>query len=63
LTHLGTESGDTGCPSLYATDQGTFLVQGWRVADAEALAQLDIPAHEMVIEVPCELLLRHVPRD
>ena len=63
LTHLGTESGDTGCPSLYATDQGTFLVQGWRVADAEALAGLDLPDHETVIEVPRELLVRHVPRD
>lgn len=49
-------SGDTNCPSLYRTDRGTFLVQGWRVADAEALAQLDIPGHETVVEVPEDVL-------
>lgn len=62
LTHLGTESANTGCPSLYLTDRDTFLVQGWRVADPEALGELDIPAHETVIEVPRVLLERHVPR-
>lgn len=61
LTHLATESGNTGCPSLYATDRDTFLVQGWRVLDTEALSQLDIPVHETVIEVPRALLERHVP--
>jgi hypothetical protein len=31
-------------------------VQGTRVTDAEALAAMDIPAHETVIEVPFDLL-------
>lgn len=44
------------CPSLYRTDRGTFVVQGWRVSDPEALAQLDIPAHETVVEVPADVL-------
>ena len=44
------------CPSLYRTDRDTFVVQGWRVSDPEALAQLDIPAHETVVEVPVDVL-------
>jgi hypothetical protein len=49
-------SGDTNCPSLYRTDRGTFVVQGWRVTDPEALAQLDIPPHETVVEIPEDVL-------
>ncbi|MFC7248074.1 hypothetical protein ACFQO7_36890 [Catellatospora aurea] len=49
-------SGDTNCPSLYRTDRDTFVVQGWRVTDPEALRQLDIPAHETVVEVPSDVL-------
>ncbi|MCE7001639.1 hypothetical protein LWC34_02105 [Kibdelosporangium philippinense] len=63
LTHLGTESGDTGCPSAFATDRGTFLVQGWKVSDPEALAELrrrGMPEYETVVEIPAELL-RHFP--
>lgn len=44
------------CPSLYRTDRDTFVVQGWRVSDPEALSQLDIPAHETVVEVPADVL-------
>lgn len=32
------------------------MVQGWRVSDPEALAQLDIPPHETVVEVPADVL-------
>jgi len=49
-------SGETNCPSLYRTDRDTFLVQGWRVNDPETLAQLDIPAHETIVEVPVDVL-------
>jgi hypothetical protein len=47
----------SNCPSLYRTDRGTFLVQGWKVSDPEALSQLDIPAHETVVEVPADVLV------
>lgn len=50
------KSGDSNCPSLYRTDRGTFVVQGWRVTDPDALAQLEIPAHETVVEVPADVL-------
>jgi hypothetical protein len=56
LIHLGTSSGKDGCPSVYATDRGTFVVQGWRLLDAEALAQLEMPDHETAVEIPAALL-------
>jgi hypothetical protein len=61
VTFLGKESGDKGCPSLYSTDRDTVLIQGWRVVDAEALAGMEIPDHETVVEVP-RALLRFAPQ-
>ena len=63
LTHLATESGKTGCPSVFATDKGTYVVQGWRVADPDALAALrerGFPDHETAVEIPAALA-RHFP--
>lgn len=63
LTHLGTESGQTGCPSVYATDRGTYVIQGWRITDTDALATLTdrgLPDHETAVEIPAALL-KHLP--
>jgi hypothetical protein len=49
-------AGHGGSPTLYATDRGTYVVQGWRVSDPEAQAQLVVPRHETVVEVPAALL-------
>ena len=49
-------STDTTYPSLNRANRDTFIVQGWRVTDPEALGQLDIPAHETVVEVPSDVL-------
>jgi hypothetical protein len=62
LTFLGMSSKDGECPTLYATDRGTYVIQGWRVTDTEALAAMDIPDHETAIEVPRDLL-GFAPRD
>jgi hypothetical protein len=62
LAFLGGESGQDGSPRVYATDRGTFVVQGYKVEDAETLNQLRIPAHETVIEIPAELL-KFLPKD
>lgn len=59
LTHLGTTSGGGGCPELYATDRGTYVVQGAKIIDPEALAQLTergLPDHETAVEIPAALL-------
>lgn len=59
LTHLGTTSGGGGCPELYETDRGTYVVQGSRITDPDALATLrerGLPDHEAAIEIPKALL-------
>jgi hypothetical protein len=59
LRHLGTTSKDGGCPNLYDTDRDTFVVQGAKVTDPEALATLrerGLPDHETVVEIPKALL-------
>ena len=56
LTFLGKDSKNGQSPTLYATDRGTLVVQGWRVTDPEALSVLDLPGHETVCEIPPGLL-------
>ena len=62
LTFLGMSSKDGECPTLYATDRDTYVIQGWKVTDPYALATMDIPERETAIEVPRELL-GFAPRD
>lgn len=59
LTHLNTTSKNGGCPELYKTDRGTYVVQGRRISDPQALAALrkrGFPDHETAVEVPEALL-------
>ncbi len=57
LRLVGTSSGHTGCPALYATDRGTYVVQGKLVTDTEAIADLvDVRQDEFYVEVPAALL-------
>lgn len=37
---------------MILTPGGTFVVQGGEVTDPEALAQMEIPDYETVVEVP-----------
>jgi hypothetical protein len=65
LTFLGTTSINGACPNLYATDRGTYVVQGYKITDAAALATLHergMPDYETAVEVPAALL-RFVPED
>ncbi len=59
LRYLGkTASSDEGnCEALYATDRGTFGVQGKIVTDPEALADVrDLADDECLVEVPSDVL-------
>jgi hypothetical protein len=56
LTFLYSNSYTGTCPTVYATDRGTLVVQGTRVTDPEALATMGLPAHETAVEVPFDLL-------
>lgn len=49
---------------MFATDKGTYVVQGWKIADEAALAELrkrGLPDHETAVEIPAALF-RHFPR-
>ena len=51
-------SGHNGCPTVYETDRGTFVIQGQAVTDPETLASLkNVLTGETAVEVPREVLL------
>ncbi|MGH3973543.1 MAG: hypothetical protein ACRDS9_09475 [Pseudonocardiaceae bacterium] len=56
LRFLGKDSTPTNSPTLYATDQDSYLVQGWIVTDAAVLARLTVADDETIVEVPAALL-------
>lgn len=45
-----------GSPSLYRTDRGSWVVQGWVVTDRSALSTMDIPEGESCVEIPDRLV-------
>jgi hypothetical protein len=55
LTKLAGCSGGT-CPAVFETDRGTLVIQGAIVTDPDALAAMELPAHESAVEVPASLL-------
>ncbi|KUO12467.1 hypothetical protein [Streptomyces sp. DSM 15324] len=62
LRFLGKNSTPGDSPTLYASDQETYVIQGWKVYANELLMQLDVPAGQTVIEVPTELF-EHLTKD
>jgi hypothetical protein len=52
LTPLRGACRDGTCPTIYATDRGTVVVQGYIVTDAD----LTVPEGEALVEIPAELL-------
>lgn len=64
LTFVGSTSQSGGCPTLYETDSGDFVVQGDELTDPEAIAQLrDVLPGETFVVVPRALLTRFAPKD
>ncbi|MFF0794626.1 hypothetical protein [Streptomyces spiralis] len=62
LRFLGTNSTSGDCPTLYATDRDSYIVQGWQLFANELLMQLDIPEGETAVEVPTDLF-EHLKED
>jgi hypothetical protein len=58
LTFIGKdpESNPTGSPTVYRTDRGSWVVQGWKVTDPGALAQMSVPDGETAVEIPDRML-------
>ncbi|MBC8092045.1 MAG: hypothetical protein H7Y15_08940 [Pseudonocardia sp.] len=66
ITFLGKDaaSAQGQCPSVYATDRGTYVIQGWKIVDSEALTELHargLPDGETAVEIPANLF-RLAPR-
>ncbi len=58
LTFLGKETQTGNSPTLWETDDGQYVIQGFTL-DADALAQVgNVPDGELVIRIP-KKLLRH----
>jgi hypothetical protein len=56
LRFLGKDSTPTNSPTLYATDQDSYVVQGWIVTDRATVAGLAVGDGETLVEVPAALL-------
>jgi hypothetical protein len=54
LTLVTTLCGGGSCPTVYRTDRGTLVVQGYTVTATDA--NIDLPVGEQLVEIPAELL-------
>lgn len=54
LTLVTSLCGSGTCPTVYRTDRGTLVVQGYTVAPGNL--GLDVPAGEQLVEIPADLL-------
>ncbi|MBO3741825.1 hypothetical protein J5X75_30385 [Actinoplanes sp. NEAU-H7] len=61
MTLLTTLCGGGSCPTVYRTDRGTLIVQGYTVS-ADSV-DLDLPDGEQLVEIPAELLAAAVRAD
>jgi len=62
LRHIGTDpdSGFNGSPAVWLDeDDGSIVLQGWRITDETTLAQIratgPIPEHETVLRLPARM--------
>ncbi len=53
LTPVATVCGGGTCPTVYRTDRGTFVVQGYALSAANA--GIDVPPGEQLVEIPASL--------
>lgn len=60
------ESQEGQSPTLFATDRtdrATFIAQGWKVTDPQALADVGpVPEHEALVEIPEDVLKMYARR-
>ncbi len=50
------ESNPTNSPTVYRTERGSWIIQGFVVDDPEALATLNLPEGETAVEIPDRML-------
>jgi hypothetical protein len=56
LTFLGKDSQPNQSPTLYATDRGSYVVQGWIVTDPLIVDGVTVADTETIVEVPAKLM-------
>lgn len=60
------ESQEGNSPTLFATDRidrKTYIAQGWKVTDPQALADVGpVPDHETLIEIPEDVIKMYALR-
>jgi len=54
LTVVTSLCGNGSCPTVYRTDRGTLVVQGYTVTPQNA--GIDVPDGEQLVEIPADLL-------
>jgi hypothetical protein len=53
------ETGNDNCPTVWVDEDGSFLVQGWKIDDeatAECLRTGSIPDTEAVVRLPARMV-------
>ena len=55
LESLASECGSGTCPTVYRTDRGTIVVQGYVVSGDSA--GVEVPDGEHLVEIPVDVLL------
>jgi hypothetical protein len=48
----------SGCPTIYESDRGTLVVQGYAISARQA--GIELPDGELLVEIPIDLLTRAV---
>lgn len=52
---LGDDCAGGSCPTIYKTDDNTYVLQGKKMTDQEKI-DLNIPVDEDIIELPADFL-------
>ena len=54
LQLIASACGSASCPTVYRSDRGTLVVQGYPITAEQA--GVDLPPGEMLVEIPIDLL-------
>lgn len=54
LTLVTSLCGNGSCPTVYKTDRGTLVIQGYTVTPQTV--GIDVPSGEQLVEIPADLL-------
>jgi hypothetical protein len=47
---------NSGCPTVFETDRGSYVIQGYEVAESQTHGAAPVPAGEARVEIPTSLI-------